>query len=62
MLDKMDIKSFKELLKAYNAGLLRLPEVTSEVKEDPMAYHEDDPALTRDLSYYEENAMAEVIR
>ena len=62
MLDKMDIKSFKELLKAYNAGILRLPEVTSEVKEDPMAYHEDDPALTRDLSYYEENAMAEVIR
>ena len=58
-LDKMDIASFKGLLKEYNAGNLALPEVSLEDvgadcrKDD----RDDDPALTRDCSYYETNAM-----
>lgn len=63
-LDKMDIASFKGLLKEYNAGKLVLPE---SAFEDAGAgcgkdYPDDDPALTRDCSYYETNAMAEVHR
>ncbi len=61
--DKMDIASFKGILKEYNAGLLSLPD--PEVKETAAAvcgndYRDDDPALTRDCSYYEANAIAEV--
>ena len=60
--DKMDISSFKEILRDYNAGKLTLPE---PVSEDPqsgcgMEYRDDDPALTRDCSYYEANTMVEV--
>ena len=60
--DKMDIKSFKGILRDYNAGKLVLPEKVSEnTKSDRgMDYRDDDPALTRDCSYYEANAMAEV--
>lgn len=58
--DRMDIKSFKELLKDYNAGKLTLPE-TSVLGETPSAeisdgqYRDDDPALLRDCDYYERN-------
>jgi hypothetical protein len=58
--DRMDIKSFKELLKDYNAGKLVLPE-TSVLDETPSAeisdgqYRDDDPALLRDCDYYERN-------
>lgn len=59
--DKMDIKSFKAILRDYNAGRLRIPEEneTSEPEIPDMAYHDDDPALMRDCSYYEES-IAEV--
>ena len=58
--DKMDIKSFKGLLKAYNAGELPLPgseQTETESRADVQSYQDDDPALTRDCSYYETNAM-----
>lgn len=60
--DKMDIASFKGLLRDYNAGKLALP---GPAPEDTgatrgMDYRDDDPALTRDCSYYETNAMKEV--
>ena len=63
--DKMDIKSFKGILKAYNAGQMKLPDLVATGAEssgqtDDHAYRDDDPALTRDCSYYENNAMAEV--
>lgn len=62
--DKMDIKSFKGLLRDYNAGKLGLPQAASgpasEDTEGSMEYREDDPALTRDCSYYETNALMEV--
>lgn len=60
--DKMDYTSFKVLLRRYNSGELQLPEA-AEPKSDltnGMIYYEDDPGLTRDCSYYETNAMAEV--
>ena len=63
--DMMDIKSFKELLKAYNAGKLELPgsvEETTVSLSNRHVYNDDDPALTRDCSYYETNAMSEVSR
>lgn len=52
---KMDIKSFKSLLREYNAGRLSLQksEPTATAKESSMVYRDDDPALLRDLSYYE---------
>jgi hypothetical protein len=61
----MDIKSFKELLREYNAGRLALPDPDGgpDEKENDngaMAYRDDDPALTRDCSYYEENVGTEV--
>ncbi|MBQ4240842.1 MAG: hypothetical protein II672_07005, partial [Oscillospiraceae bacterium] len=60
--DKMDIASFKGVLRDYNAGKLKLPEPVSEDTRPGhgMDYRDDDPALTRDCSYYEANAMAEV--
>ena len=62
--DKMDIASFKGILRDYNAGKLMLPEPAPESmgaghEMDPQ---DDDPALTRDCSYYEANTMAEVCR
>ena len=65
--DQMDIKSFKQLLKQYNAGELQLPEPALDVfspQEEMMAieaddYRDDAPGLTRDCGYYEENAMTE---
>ena len=58
-LDKMDITSFKGLLKEYNAGNLTLPEVSLEDVGAVCSkgYRDDDPALMRDCSYYETNAM-----
>ncbi len=63
--DKMDIVSFKGILREYNAGNLSLP--APVLKETAGAacekdYQDDDSALTRDCSYYETNAMAEVRR
>lgn len=62
--DKMDIQSFKGILRAFNAGELDLsessPEGSVEVSEGKR-YQDHDPALTRDCSYYE-SAMAEVSR
>ena len=62
--DKMDITSFKEILRDYNAGILELPRPGTSPPDagTGMLYHEDDPALTRGCSYYEENTMAEVRR
>ena len=59
--DKLDIKSFKEILRDYNAGKLALPLPAAEMPPGPVfknGYRDDDPALTRDCSYYETNAMA----
>ena len=59
--DKLDIKSFKEILRDYNAGKLALPLPAAEMAPGPVfknGYRDDDPALTRDCSYYETNAMA----
>ena len=55
----MDITSFKGLLKEYNSGNLTLPEASSEDVGAACSkdYRDDDPALTRDCSYYETNAM-----
>lgn len=61
--DKIDIRSFKEMLKDYNAGKLALPDTGDSQNtwtERETAYRDDDPDLTRDCSYYEENAMTEV--
>ena len=61
--DKLDIKSFKEILRDYNAGKLALPLPAAEMAPGPVfknGYRDDDPALTRDCSYYEANAMSEV--
>lgn len=65
--EKMDIASFKSLLKDYNAGKLRLPvpgtssgALEAQAAGPSMAYRDDAPALTRDCSYYEENTMVEV--
>lgn len=60
--NKMDIKSFKKMLREYNAGKLFLQDTptTVQTRGSTMEYHDDDPALTRDCSYYEMNAMAEV--
>ena len=62
--DKMDIASFKGILRDYNAGKLALPESVSAGTGTThgMDYRDDDPALMRDCSYYEANAMAEVRR
>lgn len=62
--DKMDIASFKGILRDYNAGKLALPESVSvgTGTTHGMDYRDDDPALTRDCSYYETNAMTEVRR
>ena len=63
--NKMDIKSFKGILKDYNAGKLILPDVVNNETAEPAGrrdYRDDDPALTRDCSYYESLAMAEVRR
>ena len=56
--DSMDILSFKELLKAYNAGRLSLPEESKQRQEvlyKTGEYHDDNPELLRDLDYYEQN-------
>ena len=52
---KMDIKSFKSLLRDYNAGKLSMQESepTDTAMESRMIYRDDNPALLRDLSYYE---------
>lgn len=60
--DRMDIRSFKQLLKQYNAGELQLDvpgsqEKTCVIEADD--FRDDDPGLTRDCRYYEENAMTE---
>ena len=56
--DFLDILSFKELLKAYNAGQLSLPEVLEQGQEvlcKTGEYRDDDSELLRDLDYYEQN-------
>ena len=61
----MDIKSFKGILREYNAGNLPLPEPVpkdAEGTERGKEYRDDDPALIRDCSYYESDAIAEVRR
>lgn len=62
--DRMDISSFKGILRDYNAENLAVPKVGAATADTgtSMIYHDADPALTRDCSYYEENAMAEVHR
>ena len=61
-IDKMDIISFKSILKEYNAGKLALPGDGAGATEDAsesMSYRDENPALLRDCNYYETNAMAE---
>ena len=61
--DKMDIASFKGLVKEYNAGLLSLPEPAGKetmATAGGQSCRDDDPALTRDCSYYEANAIVGV--
>lgn len=60
--DKMDIKSFKGILREYNAGALQLPGTDREAPPEAAesGYRDDDPGLTRDCSYYETNIMVEV--
>ncbi len=63
--DRMDIASFKGILREYNAGSLSLPDLVCKESADAACekeYLDDDPALIRDCSYYEANAMAEVYR
>ena len=64
--DRMDITSFKSILREYNAGTLTPARISSAVKgmdgpapgtADVQGYRDDEPGLTRDCSYYEENAM-----
>lgn len=60
--DKMDIKSFKAILRDFNAGKLPLPELaagTDSVTKDA-AEENSGAALMRDCSYYEKNVMTEV--
>lgn len=61
---KLDMASFKGLLRDYNAGRLKLPgssragtQAQTEVLPDS-----GDNSLTRDCSYYETNVMAEVCK
>lgn len=59
--DRMDISSFKEILRDYNAGNLALPGPRAVADSGAITgYRDDDPALVRDCSYYEVNAMSEV--
>ena len=61
--DVMDIKSFKGILREYNAGNLSLPEPASTETAGTGPgdeYLDDDPTLTRDCSYYEANTMTGV--
>lgn len=58
--DKMDIKSFKELLREYNYGKITLPELyvpdenhVAEIRECLCCDY--DPALLRGCDYYERN-------
>lgn len=59
--DQMDITSFKGLLKDYNTGKLSQTDLGTVVEEnyipanDKGQYRDDDPALLRDCTYYEEN-------
>ena len=64
--DRMDITSFKSILREYNSGTLTLAEIRSAGKgkdgplpdaADLQGYRDDEPGLTRDCSYYEEYAM-----
>ena len=63
--DKMDIRSFKGILRDYNAGKLELPDTEAEKpgcagKSSETGYRDDDPALIRDCSYYETSTRMEV--
>lgn len=58
--DRLDISSFKEILRDYNAGNLALPGARAAAEPGADGYRDDDPALVRDCSYYEVNAMSEV--
>lgn len=61
--DRMDITSFRAIVKEYNAGSLSFQGPGPRKDDGPgrgQAYQDDDPALTRDCSYYEENAMTGV--
>lgn len=59
--DRMDISSFKDILRDYNAGNLALPGPRAAADSGAITgYRDDAPALVRDCSYYEVNAMSEV--
>lgn len=60
--DKMDIKSFKALLRDFNAGKLSLPEavIAPAAVGNSAAGQPAEAGLTRDCSYYEANVMTEV--
>ena len=64
--DLMDITSFKGILREYNAGILTLGQIKAAGNGTDgslsgtagmQGYRDDEPGLTRDCSYYEENAM-----
>lgn len=54
--DKMDIKSFRTLLRDYNSGQRLIGMETPDPNEDAV-YQDEDALLTRDCSYYEINVM-----
>ena len=64
--DRMDITSFKAILREYNSGILTPDRIKTAGKgmngpvpgaAEVQGYRDDEPGLTRDCSYYEENAM-----
>ena len=60
--DRMDITSFKAILREYNAGILTPARIKpagngTDGTADVQGCRDDVPGLTRDCSYYEEYAM-----
>jgi hypothetical protein len=53
---KMDIRSFRTMLREYNSGKRQLPDGTGSRQESRDSEQEDGNALTRDCSYYEDYA------
>jgi|GEM_PF-5609055 len=54
--DKMDIKSFRALLRDYNSGQ-RLMGMETPVPNEEAVCQDEDALLIRDCSYYEINVM-----
>ena len=63
--DALDIKSFRSLLKEFNAGRLAIEAVPAEtLTEEPVTRNEgdtEDALLIRDCSYYDENVISKEV-